>query len=156
MKNNSTPAEVSSRMPRDVRRLVQDGSASVSEVRDFIRQMRGKSPQEVLGSVAQSNLTSGVVLATVLTVGFMAAFTVGPYVLASRAPKKSPKPAVAEAAKQPAESKPDAAASASPATAEKTPDQKVQDALGVSEVKESDPKRNPLEDKADDLLKDIK
>ena len=39
-----------------MQRMLADGSESLAELRDFMGQLRGKGPQEVLGDVASSGL----------------------------------------------------------------------------------------------------
>ena len=146
---------------RDLSRLKKDGVATAAELRDFINQTRGRSPQEVLGMVAQSNLTHGVIVATVLTVVGMGLMTAIPYALKQKeAAAKTTAPAAAKAT--------DAAATpAADKTAETKPEgdktagtpkdgDNVLKKLGMDEVKQSSTEKNPLEDKSDDLLNDLK
>jgi hypothetical protein len=147
---------------RDFNRLTNDGGASVAELRQFIGQMRGRSPQEVLGLVAQSSLLHGVIVATLLTVLLMATFTVGPYFW-NKATQIVKQPAPAPVAKTteaaPAAEKPTASAEVSPPKADRAEplekpqiDPALAKRLGVDEVKGSDPNKNPLDSKDDDLL----
>jgi hypothetical protein len=64
---------------KDLKRLKQDGQSSADELRDFIKGMHGKSPQEVLGTVSNSGLVQSTLLSAVGLLILMAAFTVGPY-----------------------------------------------------------------------------
>ncbi len=64
---------------KDVKRLQTDGVASVEELREFLGQLKGKSPQEMLGIVAESGLVKGMVTATVGTVALLFVFTIGPW-----------------------------------------------------------------------------
>lgn len=143
---------------RDLGRLKQEGTASAREVREFIGRMRGKSPQEVLGAVAQSNLIHGVIVATIGTALVTAVFTVGPYLLRDKSPGEKPAPA-ATAETKPAE-QPATAATKVPAPSaspdETAPDKKILEKLEMDEVKVSDPAANPLENKDDDLLKELR
>src|SRR4051812_40802069 len=74
----------------DVRRIQEHGSLSVDELREFLATMRGKSPQEVLGLVASSDLLRATVQATVACILLLAVATVGPYFLYAGAPKAAP------------------------------------------------------------------
>lgn len=156
-------------LARDIHTARTGAKASAAELREYVAQFRGKNPQEMLGLVAGSSLVQGTVLATVITVVFMAAFTVGPYVwnrmappVAKAPPPKAAAPAAAAtpttAGPQPAT--PVAAATAAapaPAATAAAPRDPVLDRLGIGEVKMADPKaKNPLDAGADDLLKDIK
>lgn len=141
-------------LSRDLKNLKQNGSATATEMAEFLAQLRGRRPQEVLGLVAGNGLTRGIVIASAWTIVLMAVFTAGPYFW-----PKTAKKAVAQkpAAAKPAEAKPveQPAAPATPATPE-TPDKEALKKLGIGEAKPADPKSNPLENKVDDLLKDLK
>ena len=64
---------------KDVKRLQTDGNASVEELREFLAELKGKSPQEMLGIVAESGLVKGMVTATVGMVAVLFVFTIGPW-----------------------------------------------------------------------------
>ena len=64
---------------KDVKRLQTDGNASVEELREFLAQLKGKSPQEMLGIVAESGLVKGMVTATIGMVAVLFVFTIGPW-----------------------------------------------------------------------------
>jgi hypothetical protein len=168
-------------LSRDIAQIKSGGAATAAELRSFMGQLRGKRPEEVMGTIAGSTLVQCTTLATVATVALMAVFTLGPYLYGKWNP---PKAAVAVAATQPAPREQVSAAappapvnaanavdSVGPATSEaargsaglKNPlepsvadKQKAAERLGVSETKAADPKKNPLENSADDLLKDLK
>lgn len=156
-------------LARDFHTARQGAQASADELREYVAKFRGKSPQEMLGLVAGSNLVQGTVLATVVTVVFLAAFTVGPYVwkkmsppVAKAPPPKAaaPAPAAASTATAPQPAAAVAAGTAAapvPAATMSVPKDPVLERLGIGEVKMADPKaKNPLDAGADDLLKDIK
>lgn len=132
-------------------------------------QLRGNSADEVLGSMNQASLMQGIVMASIVTVVLMAVLTIGPFLFGSGPKKKGGKPAAAAAQSKeqtPAESKDagegtDSASESSTATANASGGSPKVSAkslknLGVNDVKKSDPKKNPLEDSVEDLLKDIK
>jgi predicted flap endonuclease-1-like 5' DNA nuclease len=167
-------SEVNESRPRGLKgdiHLARNGAkATAAELREFVREFRGRSPQEMLGLVAGSNLVQATILATVITVIFMAAFTVGPYFYKKANPVAA-KPAKAPAAAAPAPAPTASATAAAPVaattaataaaplpvatgTGPATPD--VLNTLGIGETKVSDPKKNPLEAGGDDLLKDLK
>ena len=142
---------------------------SGTDARGLADQVRGNSPDEVLGAMNQASLTQGIVMASAVTVVLLAVLTIGPYLLGSGSPKKKgAKPAAAAQNKEqtPAASQEttdgNAAAGDDSATAKANAggDPKVNAKalknLGVDDVKKSDPKKNPFENAADDLLKDIK
>jgi len=155
---------------RDLQRLTADGTATAAELREFLGQMRGRRPQEVLGLVAGSGLVKSMLVATLGCVVLLAGLTVIPYFLYHRGPKPAVKaadakaaaaaPAEAAAAKTPA-STADADASPVPAAAAETPAattappehvQRAIKAMGMDETKVADPKKNPLEHSLDKLL----
>ena len=163
-------------LARDIHRVKTGAKASAEELREFVKQLHGRSPQEMLGIVAQSSLIRATALASVITLVFMAAFTVGPYLWNQYNPKPvaaAPTPTAPAAA--PAAS-PTATAAANPAAPAATvagnlpanipapnlsgaspADPKMKDPLSAaSEVKNFDPSANPLDNTKDDLLKGLK
>jgi hypothetical protein len=156
---------------RDIQRVKTDSAATAAELREFLGQMRGKRPQEVLGLVAGSGLAKSMLAATLGCLLLMVALTVIPYFLYHRGPKPAPKaaapkpaaiqtaPATATAATPPAaqagpptahetvKSAPPAGTSAPPANVER-----AIKAMGMDETKMADPKKNPLEKSLDKLL----
>ncbi|MBI1374612.1 MAG: hypothetical protein GC159_17985 [Phycisphaera sp.] len=160
-------------MPRgprgDVRRLRESGGASVAELREFLQEMRGKSPQEMLGVIAQSDLVRSTITATIAAIVLLVVLTVVPFALSKVMPTdkaatgpaaaSTQKPAKADAAPKPDASKPataNAGDAAKPASAD--PPAKSDDLLnklGIGEQKNADPNSNPLDGKTDDLLKGL-
>jgi predicted lipid-binding transport protein (Tim44 family) len=165
---------------RDLRRLHNDGAATVAELRAFLGQMRGKSPQQVLGLVAGSSLLWSTLWATLGWMALMACLTVGPWAWhryspyaaekataasktaaqADKGDKKSTTSGKREAdqAKSPtAPGSPDHPADADNANTAAGPTatsdlQRAAKVLGIDETKVADPKTNPLDKKLDDLL----
>lgn len=142
-----------------------NATASVSELQEFLRGLRGKDPHEILGAITQSGLVRATVQATIGTLIVIVLFTVGPYLVAKQFPptaKAAPAPTPASTTPTPA------AAAASPAagpnTDPATPSSSsspaanattVLNKLGENETKKASPKVNPLDKKDDDLLKDL-
>lgn len=168
-------------LARDFDRIRTNGSATAAELREFMGQLRGKRPQEVMGTLANSSLMQCTTLATIVTIVMMAVFTVGPYVwnkIASTttvAAKSAPTPPKAENPAAPAAAVKSETAASAPSAVSRTDTaktsaqpiadplepsaankQKALEKLGIGETKASDPKKNPLENSADDLLKDLK
>lgn len=147
---------------RDLKRLKSDGAATVAELRQFLGQMHGRSPQEVLGLVAKSGLTLSILLATFLFAVLLVALTVIPYALRDReAEAAGPAAGQGTVAEEGAAAEPDGsqpAPAASPGgesgTAQPDPDRAV-DALGIGETRVAEPDENPLENKLDNLLDGI-
>lgn len=152
--SSSDPVDPPPGLRRDLQRAREGAFASAAELREFVQNLRGKSPQEVLGEVANSGLAQGVGIATVGTIILMAVFTIGPYYLY---PKQSPKPKAEAASTAASEAKP-ADAAAKPAEAAEKPSKNAEanarqslEKMGEAETKTADPKVNPL-DNLDDLL----
>jgi len=135
----------------ELKQLKSNGSATADELREFIGSLKGKSPQEVLGAVAQSGLTRGIVQATVGFVVVLVVFSVVPYGYNKMWPanavtaKTSDADDSAEAElneQDPVSAavQPVAATDTAPAGAGDLPDK-----LGIGETKVSDPKSNPLD-----------
>lgn len=153
---------------RDFKRLKSDGAATVAELRQFLGQMQGRSPQEVLGLVAKSGLTLSILLATFLFAVLLVALTVIPYALRDReAEAAGPAARQGAAAEQGATAEPEGSqpapapagtAAASPGgetgTEGADPDRAL-DALGIGETRVAEPDENPLENKLDNLLDGI-
>jgi len=143
----------------DLSRAKEGSLASAAELREFVKHLRGKSPQEVLGAVANSGLIQGVALSTVGTIILMVAFTAGPYFLYGK-PKPKPSPEKTAEATTDTGTGPQATGNdiKSPPTADAKPNsqqtnaQQALDKLGETEVKAADPKVNPLDKDVDDLL----
>jgi len=150
-----------------VSRLKSDGAATAAELREFLGQMRGRSPQEMIGLVAESGLTRSMFLATFLFVLLLAALTGIPYALRHYGVDGS-----APIAKEKTAEEKDSTQVGQPETAEEpaetaapTPDvdttdteidpERAIDAMGIGETRVADPKENPLEDKLDKLLDGI-
>ena len=70
------PTQPMSSMGRDVKNLKANTSTTATEVRAFLTEMHGKSPREMLGIIAQSNLTSSLLHSTAIIGTLLAGFTV--------------------------------------------------------------------------------
>jgi hypothetical protein len=131
----------------DLRELRDNSRATVGEIQAFLRELKGKSPQEMLGVVAVSNLFRSLVLSTGLVVGGILLFTAIPYFMGS-----DEKPAPVSKPPNPVEAPVQTPQPAEPA-AEPAPDPLSK--LGVGEELSAPPNTNPLENKGDDFLKDL-
>lgn len=143
-------------MLNDVKNLKESGNASLAELRDFLKGLKTRTPQEVIGIVSTSLLVQSLAISCVVTIGLMAVFTIVPYLvygpnLPQTASSKSGKPATStgSGAKSVANETPVAAAvapdAASP-SANSGPDAaKAANVMGLDETKPADPKKNPLD-----------
>jgi len=143
----------------DLRELKTNSSATVQELQQFLRELRGKSPQEMLGVVASSQLMRATILAFVLVTAVIFVLTAFPYFFgdepaAEPEPEPGPTP-LASAAPAPAAPAPATEAEPKPSSI-KTPEAPGPLApLGVNEKLPAAPNENPLEDKGEDFLKDL-
>ena len=156
---------------REARRVRKSSTASAEELREFLRRMRGRSPQEMLGVVAQSGLVRSTIASIVIFALILAACTVGPYWLERHAASvvaddvAAPTAAASDADDKATDENVVAAGAASDAGDsgdsgdEAVPDGDaaasggdVLEKLGIGETKDPDAVENPLESRNDDLL----
>lgn len=153
----------------DMRRLHRHAGASAAELRHFLAQLRGRSPAEMLGAVASSNLVRGTAIAAIGTAALLLLATAIPFAFSGDGRETSAASEAGPAATAPAaEANAGAPASPSPAAADagEPPDPSAGDApqvdpvraaeaLGVNEERQAPPDVNPLENAVDDLLRDL-
>ena len=70
------PTQPMSSIGRDVKNLKANTTTTATEVRAFLSEMQGKSPREMLGIIAQSNLGSSLVHSAAIIGTLLAGFTV--------------------------------------------------------------------------------
>ena len=142
----------------DLGKLSRNASASAVELREFLAEMRGKSPREMLGTVATSNLGKSLIQAVGGVVVAIILFTLIPFAFNKMTSS-------GKSTEQPQEQAPSSPATASatkqstPAEPPLNPDAKPGQALeklGIGESREAPLSVNPLEDSSDDILKDLK
>jgi hypothetical protein len=117
----------------DLRSASSNGAASLSELKEFLGSLQGRSPQEVIGIVSSSLLIQSLGLSAVVVAALLALFTVVPYALygAPKPKEVASKPAAAAATPTPSADAPPAtpAAETGPNAAQ------AAKALGIDEVK---------------------
>ena len=133
----------------DLKNLKSNTASTAIELRQFLGEMRGQTPKEMLGTIAQSNLVVSVTVSAVCICFLLFTFTAIAYGLRVVNPVE---PKNEETVKVPAVNPPglatNAVASGSPAG--------TNDVLGINESKKGEPKEtNPFNTKGD-LLNDIK
>ena len=153
----------------EMKDLKTNSTATANELREFIGQFDGRSPQEVMGIVANSGLASSIFVSTIGCAVLMLGLTAGPYFYNQAfADQNEEAPTTAKSEQQPKEPKNNATetapAAATPAetanstTAESnsaTPDlQRAATAMGIDETKTAKPNENPLDNKNLDSLLD--
>lgn len=140
----------------DLRTLKEGSAVSVAELREFLKSLKARNPQEVIGIVSSNLLVQSLGLSCVITAVFMAVFTVGPYMVYGPTTKKAPptKPAAQAVATDGNRSTSEGAvATGSVATGQ--PDaERASKAMGLDEAKSADPKKNPLDKPDIDKLLD--
>lgn len=135
---------------------------SKDTIRQFVAELKSRSPEEVMGEAATSKLTGSVIKAAVAWIGSLLVLTVVVFLLGggpdSRnvASEANEKPAAAEPAnvETPAESQ--AATSQGPAdtdtSAEGSTVEQAADAMGIRETKDADAKTESMENRLDKIL----
>jgi len=140
-------------MPRDLKNLKGNSSAAVNELRDFMKQMRGKSPAEMLGAIAQSTLVRSLIVSTVSIVALLFTLTAASYFFADKETLKVPVKSADQKLMEP-NGKQDA--SKSPGNPISMPTVNPPDVLGVNSEKTGKPAEvNPF-DNNDDSLNGLK
>jgi hypothetical protein len=146
----------------DLQRLKTEGSATAAELREFLSHLKGRSPKEVMGVVAESELIRCTVIATVGCFVLLVVMTVVPYALSGRSSSVAEKKPAAAAVAQPTNEEPTAAVEKSAstpdqaATTDPEPDlERAAKAMGIGGTADADPNSNPLDNKLDKLLDGI-
>ena len=152
----SPPAVIG--LTKDIRRLKESGSASVAELREFLKSLKARNPQEVIGIVSSSLLVQSLGISCVITVVLMVVFTAGPYFVYG--PTKPNAVAAKPSATTGSRAASDGAASTGNSPSAGTAASGVRDAenavkvMGLDETKSADPKKNPLDKPDIDKLLD--
>ena len=132
----------------DLKNLKANSAVTAGELRQFLSEMRGQTPKEMLGSIAQSSLVRSVAISTACICFLLLALSgiaYGVRVMNPEEPKKK------ETTETPA-NKPDPATNAIVAGATTG----TNDVLGINQSKQGKPREtNPFDTKGD-LLDDIK
>jgi len=142
-----------------VSRLKANAGATAEELREFIGQIHEKSPQEILGAVAESGLARGIAASALGAFVLLAVFTVGPFLMNRQPADAAPTAEAGQKAAvqaqpdqiQPTNTEPqaDVTSAGTPAKADL---EKATNAMGIGEVKTAEPDSNPLDKKLDSLL----
>jgi hypothetical protein len=118
----------------ELRNLRNNSQATVAELKAFLSELKGRSPQEMLGMVAGNQLIRATIHALILIAAILVIFTVIPY-LTREAP----------AAHETTESSPSEAPTETPAEpTPAAPPDPLQE-LGIGEEKQAPPNVNPLD-----------
>ena len=142
----------------DLRRISKNTGAVVGELREFLSSLKGKSPKEMMGAVANSSLWMSLFFSTGIITVLLFALTVIPYVFKQFEDESTTK-AESSAEESQSETTTQSSSSTEAATsapeAPKTKEQTTADALGIGEQKTAAPESNPLDSSSDDLLEGL-
>ena len=139
----------------DLRELRANSGATVKELKEFLAQLKGKNPQEMLGTVASSQLVRAIITSILLVTASLFALTALPYYLQDTESSKSPAASIQtpqEIVEKPEIKSPPALTEPKEPSLEKAPDLAP---LGVNDKKSAPLNSNPLESKTEDFLKDL-
>ena len=149
-------------LARDLHHLKKHGEMSLVELRDFVRQLHGRKPSEVMGIVSSSALIRAMLESTVILGILIAILTIVPFMMADNKEKSASTVAAATAVNK--ETTPPAATAVADTAATNIGSdgsisaedaKKAVDVMGLGETKTADPNKNPL-DHLDNLLDDVK
>lgn len=141
---------------RDMERLGKNSQAVVGELREFLANLKGKSPKEMMGAVAESHLGKSLVSATVFMAVLLFVLSAVPFYLKQNqeaeklARDETPSGSLSTEQEKESEYVPEESGSGEKPVA--TPEQSTADALGIGEQKVADPDSNPLDSSGEDLL----
>lgn len=155
------PTATSTGLAADMKRMKSDASSTAEEVREFIANLKGRSPQEVLGAVSESGLVQATIQATFGCMAVLVVCTIAPWALNSE--EAAAVAAEAETAAAPPEVSEDTTTEPSTETAstdsaaggdgsEETDTARAAAAMKIDETVITDPKSNPLDGNLDKLL----
>lgn len=128
----------------DLKNLKSNTAATAGELRQFLNEMRGQTPKEMLGTIAQSDLVRSVTISAASICGLLLAMSVIAYGFRD---EEAASPKKKDADKPPAKAATPNPATPPPATAQPgTPP----DPIGVNQEKKGTPKEsNPFDTKGD-------
>lgn len=139
----------------DLKRMSKNSQAVVGELREFLANLKGKSPKEMMGSVADSNLAKSMFTATLLMAALLVALTAIPYAMKQGEEQaKATDGSTPSEAKETTQKKKAASDQPDPPPDKEsiTPEQAIADQLEIGETKNADPASNPLDSSNSDLL----
>lgn len=154
------PPATSTGLTADMKRLKSDASSTAEEVREFIANLKGRSPQEVLGAVSESGLVQATIQAALGCMVVLVICTVAPWALNSddaaviaaeaepvAAPSEVSENTTTEASTETAST--DSAAGGDSGESDAV---RAAAAMKIDETVVTDPKSNPLDGNLDKLL----
>ncbi len=157
-KSDSAQTKPMASLSRDIRNLQSNTSSTTAEVRTFLAEMQGKSPREMLGVIAQSDLVSSLLVSTAIICFLLVAFTGLAFAMGNDEAQPTAASTGSAPANQPAQEN-SGKAPTTGTTDNSTPAEKAAKALKVDQEKKGDPKEPDLFDgknSGDDILNDLK
>ncbi len=157
-KSDSAQTKPMASLSRDIRNLQSNTSNTTAEVRSFLAEMQGKSPREMLGVIAQSDLVSSLLVSTAIICFLLIAFTGLAFAMDEEKAQPTPKSAESNLADKPAQE----TGRKAPTTGSmdnSTPEEKAAKAMKVDQSNKGDLKEPNLFDgknSGDDILNDLK
>lgn len=150
MSEESQPPLASTRS--ELRNLRNNSQATVAELKVFLAEMKGRSPQEMLGMVAGNRLVRATVHSLILIGVILLVFTVIPYLTRESEPVAEPSEVTAEATETlPAEPE----EVPEPTVMEEPAGSDALETLGVGEEIEAPPSVNPLDGDTGSFLEEL-
>ena len=134
-----------------LKRLKHDTAATAAELREFLSQVSGKNPKEVIGNIASNGLVKSTALAAVFIVIFLLLTSTVAYMITPEKSETADAKTNPLAVQPKTDATPETDSAATSAETTKSGD-KTLDNLGVGETKIAAPDENPLDKKFDDLL----
>jgi hypothetical protein len=151
-KQNETQVKGIGGMAADIRSVKHNGAASITELREFMRSLKGRKPQEAMEIASNNGLIRGLMISTIGFLMVLFVFTVIPFYLhEDEVVTQQGITPTSQSAGDTQESK-SAADSAQTPTAQ---GEELLDKLQIGETKTADPEANPLDSQFNDLLDGI-
>ena len=135
----------------DARKLQRNARATTDELREFLGELRGKSPKEMLGEISNSTLARSTLTASAGAATLILAFTALPFAWSKVA--SPPQGKTNESA--PLVPRGEEAESTAPTPAQNVPPPEASKALGIGEELEAPATVNPLDSTNTDLLEGL-
>jgi hypothetical protein len=145
-------------LSRDVKSLKRNSAAATTELSQFMSEMRGKSPGDMLGAIVQNSLVRSGVTAALILLAILFITTIIPFAVKDDTivqKETSPPPVSAETPLHTPPQTPASASTNSPTALPLGEKQKVADKLGIGEARQGQPSEpNPFETTGD-LLQEL-
>ena len=141
----------------DIRSVKHNGAASITELREFMRSLKGRKPQEAMEIASSNGLIRGLVISTIGFLVVLFVFTLIPFFLDEDevVTQQGITPTSENASTQGSNS---SAGTEDQTGASQTPTaqgEELLDKLQIGETKTADPDANPLDSQFNDLLDGI-